>query len=49
MANKELKQENPAYTVPVIIKKLMHAKIIKPEEQVNTASIYRFINKLRTG
>ena len=45
LAIKELKQENPTYTVPVIVKKLKHAKIIGPSDILNTASIYRFIKK----
>lgn len=45
MAIRELKQKNPKYTVPVIINKLKHAKILGPEDRVNSASIYRFIRK----
>jgi putative transposase len=45
MAIKELKRENPSYTVPVIIKKLKHGKIIGPTDKLNKASIYRFIKK----
>lgn len=40
-----LKEENPYYTVPVIIKKLRLAKIIGPDEPVNRATIYRFIRQ----
>lgn len=45
MAIKDLKQENPTYTVPVVITKLKHAKIIGSEDRINKASIYRFIKK----
>ncbi len=43
MEIKRLKQENPYYTVPVIIKKLRHSKVIGPNDVVNKATIYRFI------
>lgn len=43
MAIKGLKEENPYYTVPVIIKKLRLAKIIGPDDPVNKATIYRFL------
>ncbi|MBM4253983.1 MAG: transposase family protein, partial [Deltaproteobacteria bacterium] len=43
MEIKRLKQENAYYTVPVIIKKLRHSKVIGPDEPVNKATIYRFI------
>jgi putative transposase len=45
MAIRELKREDPGYTVPVIIKKLKHSKIIAPAEDLNLATIYRFIKK----
>ena len=45
MAIKDLKRENPSYTVPVIVKKLKHAKIIGPTDKLNKASIYRFIKR----
>lgn len=45
MAIKDLKRENPSYTVPVIVKKLKHAKIIGPADKLNKASIYRFIKR----
>lgn len=43
MEIKRLKQENPYYTVPVIIKKLRHSRVIAADEVVNKATIYRFI------
>ena len=43
MEIKRLKQENAYYTVPVIIKKLRHSKVIGPGEVINKATIYRFI------
>ena len=43
MEIKRLKQENAYYTVPVIIKKLRHSKVIGPNDIVNKATIYRFI------
>jgi transposase InsO family protein len=43
MEIKRLKQENAYYTVPVIIKKLRHSKVIGPNDVVNKATIYRFI------
>lgn len=45
MAIKGLKEENPYYTVPVIIKKLRLEKIIGPDDPVNKATIYRFIRQ----
>ena len=45
MAIRDLKRENPSFTVPVIIRKLRHAKIIGADDQLNKASIYRFIKK----
>lgn len=45
MAIKGLKEENPYYTVPVIIKKLRLQKIIGPDEPVNKATIYRFLRQ----
>lgn len=43
MAIKDLKTENPNYTVPTIIKKLRHAKVLGPADELNLASVYRFI------
>lgn len=45
MEIKRLKLENPYYTVPVILKKLRHAKVIGADEAINKATIYRFIRK----
>jgi len=45
MEIRRLKQENPYYTVPVIIKKMRHAKVIGPTEAINKATVYRFIRK----
>ena len=49
MAIKNLKEENPYYTVPVIIKKLRLAKIIGPDDPVNKANIYRFLKHESMG
>lgn len=45
MAIKGLKEENPYYTVPVIIKKLRLQKIVGADEHVNKATIYRFLRQ----
>lgn len=45
MAIKGLKDENPYYTVPVIIKKLRLQKIIGPDDPINKATIYRFLRR----
>lgn len=45
MEIKRLKLENPYYTVPVILKKLRHAKVVAADEAINKATIYRFIRK----
>lgn len=45
MEIKRLKQENPYYTVPVIVKKLRLAKVVNPDDIVNKATIYRFIRQ----
>lgn len=43
MALKELRADNPRYTVPVMITKLKHKKIIGSDDKLNKASIYRFL------
>lgn len=45
MAIVELRQENPNYTVPAIITKLKHARMISADERLNLSSIYRFLKK----
>ena len=45
MAIKGLKEENPYYTVPVIIKKLRLQKIVGPDDAINSATIYRFLRQ----
>ena len=45
MAIKELKLENPNYTVPAIIKMLKHRRVIGSEDKLNRVSIYRFIKR----
>ena len=45
MAIRGLKEDNPFYTVPVVIKKLRQEKLIGPDEIVNKATIYRFIRQ----
>lgn len=44
-AIKELKAENPAMTLPVIINKLRHRHVIAPGDRLNTATIYRYIRQ----
>lgn len=43
MAIRELKKENPHYTLPVMLTKLKHARVLKDDDRVNASSIYRFI------
>lgn len=43
MAIRELRQENPHYTVPVMITKLKHERLIGADERLNKSSIYRFL------
>lgn len=45
MAIKGLKEENPYYTVPVIIRKLRLQKIVGADDAVNKATIYRFLRQ----
>lgn len=45
MAIKGLKEENPYYTVPVIIKKLRLQKIVGADDHINKATIYRFLRQ----
>jgi transposase InsO family protein len=44
-AIRELKAENPAMTLPVIINKLRHRHVIAPGDKLNTATIYRFMRQ----
>ncbi|MBC8552161.1 MAG: transposase [Candidatus Brocadiales bacterium] len=43
IAIKEMKKENPKLTVPVIIKKLKHKKLIPMSEEINYRSVYSYI------
>ena len=45
MAIKELKTENLHYTVPVMITKLKHNKILAHDEKINKSSLYRFLKR----
>ena len=47
LAIKDLKNENSRYTVPTIIRKLRHNKIIKMDETVNHSSVYRYLKNER--
>ncbi len=44
-AIKEIKAENPAYTLPTVINKLRHRHLIAPGDKLNVATIYRFIRQ----
>lgn len=44
-AIRELKTENPAMTLPVIINKLRHRHVIGPGDKLNTATLYRYIRQ----
>lgn len=46
MAIRELKMENPAWTLATIVAKLREKYVLKPEEQVNRATCYRFLQTL---
>ena len=41
----EAKKENSRLTVPALIKKLRHKKLISMEEWVNLSSVYRFLKQ----
>lgn len=43
IAIKNLKKENPKLTVPTIIKKLKHQKLIKMDEEINQRSVYKYL------
>jgi len=43
LAIRELKQENPNYTVPVMIELLRRRQLIGPEDILNKTTIYRYI------
>lgn len=43
LAIKEVKKENPNFTVPAILKILKHRKIIAMNETINVTSVYRFL------
>ncbi len=42
---RELKQENPTYTLPTILNKLKHQRLITPDERINLSTLYRFIRQ----
>lgn len=44
MAIKEIKKEKPALKVPALIKELQHRKLILSGEELNSSTIYRYIN-----
>ena len=46
MAIRELKMENPNWTLGTIIAKLREKYVLKPDEQVNRATCYRFLQTL---
>lgn len=43
LAIKELKKESPNLKVPAIINQLKHKKLISADEQINIATIYRYL------
>jgi transposase InsO family protein len=45
LAIKELKKENPYYPLSTIIKILQHRKVLGLEDQLNLASVYRFLKQ----
>ena len=45
LAIKELKKENPYYPLTTIIKMLKHRKVLALEDQLNLASVYRFLKQ----
>lgn len=45
IAIKEMKKSNPSYTVPVIIKKLKHQKLLPLNQDINYRSIYRYLKQ----
>ena len=42
---RELKQENPAYTLPTIVNKLKHQHVITSDDKLNLTTLYRFIRQ----
>lgn len=46
MALKDLKQENPEYTLPTLIAKLRELRLLAPEENLNSATCYRFLSTI---
>lgn len=44
-AIRELKAENPDYTLPVMLNKLRHRHVIAPGDKLNTATLYRYIRQ----
>ena len=43
MAIRELKKQDPCLTLPVMLTKLRHGRVLKAEDRINTASVYRFM------
>lgn len=43
MALKDLKHENPHYTLPTLIAKLREKRLLAPDEELNAATCYRFL------
>lgn len=48
-AIREMKGETPAMTLPTVINKLRHQRIIAPDEKLNVATLYRFIRQEKLG
>ena len=44
-AIRELKAENPKYTLPTLINKLRHQRLIAAGDRINDATLYRFIRQ----
>jgi transposase InsO family protein len=47
LAIRELKEENPCYTVPIMIEMLRRRSLINKDDNLNRATIYRFIKQER--
>lgn len=42
---RDLKRENPNYTLPTIVNKLKHLRVIAADERLNLTTLYRFIRQ----
>ena len=46
MALRDLKQENPDYTLPTLIAKLREKRLLEPDEILNSSTCYRFLSTI---